>query len=134
MKKANGTYSRYADDLAFSGDRKFARNWPDLKLTILSILLDEGFPICVRKTQEMFSSQRQQLTGFVVNQHLHRPRSEFDELKACLFNCVRYGPISQNRVGHQNFRAHLAGRIAFLRQFHPKRAEKLQQLMDQIEW
>ncbi len=131
---AHAHYTRYADDLVFSGDEKFSRSWPRLKLLILAILLDEGFPIRERKSQAMFRSQRQQIAGLVINESLHLPRAEVDSLKACLFNCVRFGPNSQNRKSHSDFHAHLQGRIGYVRQFQPARAEKLQLLMDQIDW
>lgn len=134
LRIAGGNYTRYADDLVFSGDRKFSRSWPRLKTTILAILIDEGFPIRERKSLAMFRSQRQQVAGLVINESLHLPRDEFDALKACLFNCVRFGPDSQNREAHPDFRSHLQGRIGYLRQFQPARADKLQRLMGRIDW
>lgn len=134
LAQAKGNYTRYADDLVFSGDRKFALGWPRLKLMILAITLDEGFPIRARKTREMFHSQRQQVAGLILNEALHLPRNEYDALKACLFNCTRFGPTSQNHAGHPDFQAHLAGRISYLRQYQPERAAKFQRLMDRIDW
>jgi len=51
-----------------------------------------------------------------------------------LFNCVRYGPDSQNREGVANFREHLRGRIAFARQLNPQRGDKLLALWERIHW
>lgn len=79
-------------------------------------------------------SQRQQAAGLVINKAPHISRDDFDALKACLFNCVRFVPQSQNRHGHASFRHHLQGRISHVRRFQPAKAEKLQRLMDQIDW
>lgn len=49
----------------------------------------------------MKHATRQQLTGIVVNQGNNIPRDAYDLLKATLFNCMRDGPASQNRDGHQ---------------------------------
>ena len=43
-------YTRYADDLVFSGDRGFQRSLPRLMILINAIILDEGFEIRHRKT------------------------------------------------------------------------------------
>ena len=134
LQVSGGNYTRYADDLVFSGDRQFARGWPRLKTTILAIVMDEGFRIRARKSKEMFRSQQQQVGGLVINQSLHLPREEYDALKACLFNCQRFGPSTQNHQQHPNFREHLAGRVSYLKQFQPHRAGKLQRMIDGIDW
>ena len=134
LQSAGGNYTRYADDLVFSGDRQFARRWPRLKVMILAIVMAEGFAIRERKTKTMFHSQQQRVAGLVLNTGLHTPRDEFDALKACLFNCQRFGPASQNHQEHADFHAHLLGRIQYIRQFQPTRANKLQRLIDAIDW
>lgn len=70
----------------------------------------------------------------VLNRHANLPRDQFDRLKATLYNCIRFGPASQNRQQLSAFREHLAGRIAWCRQIHPARARKLEQLFAAIEW
>ncbi len=133
-RAAGGNYTRYADDLVFSGSHNLARSWPRLKTLLLAIVLDEGFSIRERKTKVMLHAGRQQVAGLVINEAVHLPREEFDILKACLFNCCRFGPASQNREGHHDFRAHLLGRIGYVRQFQPQHAEKLLRLWEQINW
>ncbi len=76
----------------------------------------------------------QRVTGIVVNDHVNVPRTEFDRLKATLHNCVRTGPAEQNRDGITDFRAHLQGRVAWVRQVNPRRGEKLAQLFEAIDW
>ena len=127
-------YSRYADDLAFSGDRHLLRLAPFLQGLIGAIALEEGFEINHRKTRLRTQAQSQRLAGAVVNDRPNLPRAEFDRLKAILHNCVQQGPASQNREGHADFRAHLAGRIAYLSWLNPARGERLKKIWDQIEW
>jgi retron-type reverse transcriptase len=127
-------YSRYADDLAFSGDRRLLRLAPFLQGLIGSIALEEGFEINHRKTRLRTQAQSQRLAGAVVNQKPNLPRTEFDRLKALLHNCVHQGPASQNREGHADFKTHLAGRIAYVRWLNPARGERLQNLWDRIAW
>jgi hypothetical protein len=82
----------------------------------------------------MRPGMRQHLAGLVVNQRCNLPRKDFDQLKAILTNCIRTGPDVQNRARHPEFRAHLAGRIAFVESIHPERASRLRALLSRIEW
>lgn len=131
---ARASYTRYADDLAFSGDREFGRSLPRFQVLALAIILDEGFAIRERKSREMWASQRQEIAGLVVNESPRVRRDDYDRLKATLHNCVRFGPGSQNRDGHSDFRTHLAGRIAYIGQFDPRRGERLRAMFAAIVW
>ena len=82
----------------------------------------------------MYSSQRQQVAGLVLNERLNTTRAAFDELKAILHNCSRFGPKTQNLAGHADFRAHLAGRVAWHTTVNPLRGSRLKSLFDGIEW
>ncbi len=132
--KTGVDYSRYADDLAFSGDRLFTRTLPQFRQWVLAILLDEGFSIQDRKTRTMAAHEQQQLTGLVVNVHPQPPRKTFDDLRALLYNCVRFGPQSQNRDRHAHFRDHLLGRINAIGRYNLSRKARLSKLFEQIDW
>ncbi|HEY4372591.1 MAG TPA: reverse transcriptase family protein [Burkholderiales bacterium] len=127
-------YTRYADDLAFSGERALARGVESFKRTVAVIAAGEGFAVNTRKTHLMLRSQRQQLTGVVVNARPNVRRTDYDELKAILHNCVRHGPVSQNRAGLPDFRAHLAGRITHICTLNPVRGVRLAAAFDAIAW
>ena len=130
----NARYTRYADDLVFSGDKKLdhrANRFPSLAG---AIALEEGFAINHRKTRVMRDSSRQQVTGIVVNDKPNLPRSQYDVLKATLHNCSRYGAASQNRRNHSDYRAHLAGRVAHAQQINPARGAKIQEIFARIRW
>lgn len=127
-------YTRYADDLVFSGDRQFQRSLPRLRLLIAAIILDEGFDLHQRKTRVLVAGTRQQVAGIRLNHHANIPRETYDELKAILHNCRRFGPHSQNHAGHLRFREHLQGRLAYWSAICPDRMTRLQRLYDQIDW
>ncbi|MES9988114.1 MAG: reverse transcriptase family protein [Candidatus Thiodiazotropha endolucinida] len=127
-------YSRYADDLAFSGARELLRLAPFLQGLIGAIAIEEGFEINHRKTRVQTQAQSQRLGSMVINQRPNLPRKEFDRLKAILHNCVRRGPESQNREDVEDFRAHLGGRVAYAAWLNPEKAERLRRLWLQIEW
>jgi hypothetical protein len=133
-KSAGAEYTRYADDLAFSGDEEFERRVDRFSTHVAVILQEEGFAASHHKTRIMRRGVRQQLTGLVVNQRINVKRVDFDRLKATLTNCVRLGPESQNREAHPNFKEHLEGRIGFAEMVNPDKARRLRKLWEQIVW
>ncbi|KAB1588776.1 RNA-directed DNA polymerase [Burkholderia cepacia] len=133
-RSLDATYTRYADDLAFSGGGALARDVERLQVRVAAIALEEGFALHLRKTRVMRRGMRQQLAGVVVNHHPNLARDEFDLLKAILTNCIRSGPASQNRDACPDFRAHLAGRVAHAAALNAARGAKLRALFDRIAW
>ncbi len=133
-EKMNLSYSRYADDLFFSGERLSAAAFERFRVLVGGIAADEGFAVNQRKCRSLDQGASQRLLGMVVNQHPNVTRAEFDRLKAILTNCVRHGPETQNRAGLRDFRAHLQGRISFVRAVNAARGEKLLRLFDRIEF
>lgn len=131
---AGATYSRYADDLAFSGDEEFARRIDRYTTQIAAIALEEGWHVQHRKTRVMRRGVRQHLAGLVVNRKVNISRREFDILKATLTNCVRHGPATQNSAKHADFRAHLLGRIAWVESVNALKARKLRTIFSEIVW
>jgi RNA-directed DNA polymerase len=131
---SGGVYTRYADDLAFSGTAAFERGVERFATHVAAIAQEEGFAVNHRKTRIMRRGVRQHLAGLVVNQAAAIPRAEFDRLKATLTNCIRNGPANENRKKTPHFRAHLEGRIAFVAMIQPERGMKLRQLFESIEW
>jgi RNA-directed DNA polymerase len=128
------TYTRYADDLAFSGDDRFERHVDRFSTQVAAILLEEGFHVNFRKTRIMRRGVRQHLAGVVVNDRVNVLRPDFDRLKAALTNCVRHGPLTQNREAHPDFRSHLQGRVAFVEMINPVRGTHLREIFQQIQW
>jgi hypothetical protein len=127
-------YTRYADDLVFSGGDGFARSIDRFTIRAMAIALEEGFTVNARKTRSMRRAARQVVGGIVVNHHPNMPRRDFDTLKAVLTNCVRHGPQGQNREGVPDFRAVLAGKVAYAAMVNPARGAKLRRIFEQIEW
>lgn len=133
-KRMDADYTRYADDIAFSGGENIRRSTERVSLLIARIAENEGFQINFRKTRIMHTSDRQVLTGIVVNQKMNINRNEYDQLKAIIHNCIQFSPESQNRHRHKDFRAHLHGRINYIKNLNPGRGQKLETLFSRIEW
>jgi hypothetical protein len=133
-KSMGGQYTRYADDLAISGNEPLRRRIANIPTLITKIAMEEGFDINHRKTRSMHRSHRQVLTGVVVNEKPNVRRQDFDRLKAVLTNCARQGPASQNRDDVRDFQAHLSGHIAHVASLNFERGKKLQEIFRRIEW
>ena len=133
-RAAGAAYTRYADDLAFSGDAEFARGVERFAVHAMAVAMEEGFDVHARKTRVMRQGVRQRLAGLVVNERVNVAREEFDRLKAVLTNCVRHGAASQNRNGHAAFREHLLGRVGFVESVNAGRGKKLRGIFERIVW
>ncbi len=127
-------YTRYADDLTFSGPAEFGRSLRDFIPLVSQIIRQERFRVNRAKRQVLRANRALVVTGVVVNQKVNVPRRQFDRLKAVLINCVREGPSTQNHKGHPRFAAHLRGRIAHVGHLNPTRGAKLLALYDRIDW
>lgn len=129
---AGATYTRYADDLTFSGDATLGAG--RMIDAAGRIAVEEGFRLQPAKTRVQRAGGRQTVTGIVVNAHPNVGRDDYDALRAQLHNAAVHGPASQNRAGHPDFRAHLLGRIAWVAAVNPARGERLRAAFDRIAW
>jgi len=119
-KSFGATYTRYADDLVFSGDAALAKSWRAFIATARVIIAEEGWELNVQKTRVMRRSVRQAFTGLVVNSRVNVSREEYDALKASVHRfCKPDATASTDELRV------LLGRVAWLGQSHPARAEKL---------
>ena len=135
LARASGaTYTRYADDLAFSGDEAFERSVERFAARASAIAMEEGFSVHHRKTRIMRQGVRQHLAGVVVNEQANVVRADFGRLKAILTNCVHHGPETQNREKHPAFRMHLEGKVAYVEMVNPQKGARLRKILENIQW
>ena len=125
-------YSRYADDLTFSGGVGLPAG--TLRRVVGEIARDEGFRVAPEKTRVRRRNDRQLVCGVVVNERLNVPRREYDRLKAILHDGASNGAAAANREGVPDLRAHLLGRIAWVGSLHPERGRRLRERLDAIAW
>lgn len=131
---AGARYTRYADDLTFSGGPELATRTRMLIRGVETIVRQAGFRVNPAKTRQRRSDQRQVVTGIVVNETTNVPRRDFDLLKAIVHDCLVHGPAAANRHHHPDFRAHLLGRIAWVGALNPARGQRLRTAFDAIDW
>jgi retron-type reverse transcriptase len=121
--KHGWTYTRYADDLTFSGGRD--ADVPMLQARVRHIVTEEGFAVNPAKGRVQRHSGRQTVTGVVVNQKPALPREEVRRLRAILRNARLHGLASQNREGIPHFESWLRGKLAYLQMVDRPRGERM---------
>ena len=120
------TYTRYADDLTFSGDA-IPRT---IQNDISKILAPSGYMLSHTKSKILGQHKRQMVTGLVVNRKLNLPRPIRKKLRAIVHD------ISLNGIEHAMERSEihldqLLGYISLQNMWDPARAK--QQIIELME-
>jgi len=113
-------YTRYADDLTFSGNDIVAAH--ALRLLAPRVVQDEGFVVNSRKTRVRRSGSRQSVTGVVVNDVLGLSRQDRRRLRAALHQQLQAQAAgSADPATH----ARLQGKLAYLSMLNAVQARTL---------
>jgi retron-type reverse transcriptase len=117
------TYTRYADDLTFSGPVDAKRILPFAE----KVLAELGYSIDRKKTQIFRRGRRQMVTGVVVNERPNLPRRIRRRLRAAVHQRSQgQQPVWQGRpLSDQG----LAGHLSHLNMFSPVEANALLQML-----
>lgn len=112
------TYSRYADDMTFSGEVFDRFVVARISKEISAVIGRHGFSINMQKTSISKNGGRKIVTGLSVGDDMIRlPRSYKDEIRQELFFLQKYGLQDHcSRIGHKNHLSYLlrlAGRIRY---------------------
>lgn len=129
-KKLGGTYTRYADDLTFSFKAEIP-NLGRLRWWVDQVCHQEGFVVNHAKYRVIRASQRQLVTGIVVNTELRVPREDRRAFRAVLHNCRKHGVESQAR-GNPRFAAYLRGFASYVHMIHPDEGTDLMKQVDAL--
>ena len=125
--KHNITYTRYCDDMTFSGEKTDILS-ANVVGKVKRILYRMGFMLNDKKTVFISSSQQQRVTGVVVNEKPTLSRSQKRALRQEVYYCQKYGVSdSINRrelnISTDKYLHSLLGRIAFALQIEPDNSE-----------
>lgn len=131
-RKFGLTYTRYADDLTFSGDAELESRVGYLMARVRHIAAEEGFAVNEAKSRVLRQGSAQTVTGLVVNDRPGVRRDEVRRLRAILHRAKTEGLASQNRDGHPNFLAWLQGKIAFVAMARPETGAALKAEFDAL--
>lgn len=85
------SYSRYADDLVFSGPAELMQQRRALQAWVDAVVRAEGFALNASKSRAMPRHRRQRVTGVVVNERPNLERGAYDVLRARLHRLAETG-------------------------------------------
>ncbi|PWN61694.1 reverse transcriptase domain-containing protein [Chryseobacterium viscerum] len=132
--KLKVNYSRYADDLTFSGNYGTVPTF-----TLLDkIINDEGFRINWSKAKISKKGRLQMVTGLTVSNDIHVHRKFKKEVKKHIYGCLNFGVnnhlahIQKDDIGY--YKEWLAGKIYFIYSVEPDYAKKLLDDYNKIIW
>lgn len=131
--RLGAVYTRYADDLTFSGGPDLDPRIGALLAAVRRIAASEGFAVNPAKTRVLRRNAAQVVTGLVVNDRPGVARGEVRRLRAILHRAQAEGLDAQNRAGHPDFRAHLRGKIAFIAMARPAVGARLLAALQAVE-
>lgn len=117
-------YSRYCDDMVFSGEFQPKT----VKNKARGFLASMGFSLNGEKSAVRAASQRQTVTGVVVNEKIQVPRDYRRKVHQEVYYCRRYGVDDhRKRMGQQGeavekerYLMSLAGKLNYILQINPK--------------
>jgi RNA-directed DNA polymerase len=127
-------YTRYADDLTFSGKALHARK---TRLAIDFIVRDENFRPNDRKARYLRSHQRQLVTGVVVNERLNANRRWRRALRQEVYYLGRFGVEDHMRyrgLDYSRYKEHVYGQVYALNTLRPDEAGALLEELAHVDW
>ena len=116
-------YSRYADDISFSGSENIFKLQKPFYLELDRIISSHHFRINLNKVRLLPSSFRQVVTGLVVNEKINVSRAYIKDIRNLLYIWEKYGYEAayrsfyyknDQRSGIPNFVNYLRGKLNYL--------------------
>lgn len=132
-EKINVNYTRYADDITISGSSEIKNCLP----LIIEIIKDEGFKINENKLRIQNSTERQIVTGLIVNDKLSVPQKKKRYLRQQIHYCKCFGVanhLEHIQVNKSNFKEHLYGLAYFIKMVECEKGKKFLHELDSITW
>jgi RNA-directed DNA polymerase len=130
--KLGFTYTRYADDLTFSAKGEATKKLCTVLRNLAPILTHEGFIIHPDKTRVLRKSQRQEVTGLIVNEKLGVPRDTLRKFRAALFQIEKDGPAGKKWGSTPDVIAAIKGFAEFVAMVNPEQGKKYKEQVARI--
>ena len=126
------TYTRYADDLTFSGSGEAVGNVGRLLRRLRYTVDKEGFEVHPDKTRVLRRSQRQEVTGLVVNGRVNVSRKVLRRFRATLFQIERDGPAGKRWGNGGDLIASIEGFANFVQMVDAQKGAEFQKQVQTI--
>ena len=132
--KYEAAYTRYADDITFSGSKYIQK----LKTIAVGIISDEGFKVNDEKTRVKRRNERQEVTGLIVNNCAVKVSRKYKRsLWQEIYYCKKFGVsdhMSHTGCYFAFYKEHLYGKAYFINMVEPEEGKKLFEALDKIDW
>lgn len=126
------TYTRYADDLTFSGVL-----YPENQRTIEYIMRDEDFAPNEHKLRYLLPAHRQAVTGVVTNVKLNWPRWRRRWVRQEVYYLAKFGVedhLAARGISRRRYKEFIYGHVYALHAVDPQEAAPLLETLDQVDW
>lgn len=132
-KSIGADYTRYADDITFSGKKSIQK----YESVIRKIIWEEGYEINEDKYRLQYWFQRQEVTGLIVNDKVSVSKKHIEELENAIYYCKKYGVV--NHMKHINcekgfYKEHLYGLAYFVKMVDAEKGLDYLAELNTIEW
>jgi retron-type reverse transcriptase len=127
------TYSRYADDVSFSGS-KYIKNILSIAYKIIN---DEKFEINEQKVRLQYCFMKQEVTGLIVNKKVTISNHIVKELDNAIYYCQKYGVVSHmKRIGCDKsfYKEHLYGLAYFVKMVDIEKGVNFLKQLSEVVW
>lgn len=127
-------YTRYADDLTFSGQDINNKVTPK---EVTDVIFKNGFKVNRKKTKEKVRGQKQIVTGLTIANGVHVPKSYRKDVWMELHCCRKFG--IRNHIQHLNngkrfYKQWLLGRIMYIRSIDKDCGNKMLAMFNELNW
>ena len=129
----NCDYSRYADDITFSGNKSIKSIVP----LVQQIIDEEGYTVNERKIRLQYSNQRQEVTGLTVNKKISVSATLIKEIENAIYFCSKYGVEDHMKhIGCNKsfYKEHLFGIAYFINMVDRDKGQRYLKELDAIIW
>lgn len=118
-KKYGFNYTRYVDDITFSGDKDGLPNITALLKYSRKIVTSENFKLHPEKLRIMKRNAKQEVTGVVVNEKANLPKASLKRFRALLFQIEKDGIEGKSWNPGGNVLAQIDGYANYIYQIDP---------------
>lgn len=133
-KKYEAVYSRYADDITFSGRYRVEKIISVAK----RIICEEGFSLNEDKTRIAYNYQRQEVTGICVNnKEMHVNKKYIKKFRMQIYYCKKYGVqshLEHIKCNKHFYKEHMYGKAYYINMVDKKLGRQLLEQLDCINW
>jgi len=117
-------YTRYADDLTFSGPASVRRDLNKLFWRVKGVVKSEGFALHPKKTKIMSNGNRKEVTGVVVNEKPAVSRKKLKAFRALLYQIEKDGPKGKHWGSGPDLMESILGYARFIYMVDPAKGKK----------